>query len=169
MLIPGPRIGSGCMTLGGEGKGVVIRDLGIACRDPPIRSASTGWMPVPRFPGVLGVELLDKGEGGLDLCTSFFNPVPVCVRRWWTSLGGVRGGDEKGEAVGEPLGEAIGEGWGEGRGEALRASARSCSSRAFIPSRKSPLRSDARLVGGPLFSAARSGGVGVGCLELCRC
>lgn len=71
--------------------------------------------------------------------------------------------------MGEPLGEAIGEGCGEGRGEAFRAPAMSCSSRAFMPRRKSPLRSDARLVAGPLCSAADSGGVGVGCLELCRC
>ena len=94
MLIPGPRIGSGSTILVGEGKGVVIRDLGAVRRGLSVISASTGWNPVPGVLGVLGVELFDKGEGGLDLCISFFRPVMVCVRRWWTSFGGVLGGEE---------------------------------------------------------------------------
>ena len=94
MLFPGPRIGSGSTILGGEGKGVVIRDLGAACRGLPVISTSTAWTPVPGVLGVLGVELFDKGEGGLDLCTSFFRPVTVWVRRWCTSFGGVLGGEE---------------------------------------------------------------------------
>lgn len=82
MRAPGPRIGPGSRVIGGEGKGVVIRDLGAACRGPLIISASTGRTPVPEVLGVCGVGLFDEGEGGLDLCTSFFRLVPVFVRRW---------------------------------------------------------------------------------------